>query len=413
MSVKALLGLVMPVIALGSVPVDSPGTPPKPDGPALEFFEKEVRPLLATRCQGCHGHAKQKGGLRLDSRTSILAGGDTGPAVVPGKPGESLLVDAINYGDHVQMPPKSKLPPAEIADPDADGSRSGAPWPIDASARHQPARPRPADPAKERAEPLELPARPTHRAARRQGRRPGPARPIDRFILAGPGRQGPHARPRGRPPDLIRRVTLRPDRPAAHARGGRGVPGRPVARRLRDGSSTGCWPRPTTASAGRGTGSTWSATPRPPGTSSTTTSPTPTAIATTSSAPSTPTCRTTSSSSSTSPATCCERPAGIPADGFNESILGTGFFFLGEGTHSPVDVREEEAGRIDNQIDVLSQDVPRPDRRLRPLPRPQVRRDHDRRTTTRSRATSRARGIQHAFIDPPRPDRRQADRATR
>ena len=72
-----------------------------------------------------------------------------------------------------------------------------------------------------------------------------------------------------------------------------------------------------------------------------------------------------------------ETPRRHPTEGFNESILGTGFFLLGEGTHSPVDVSDDEAARVDNQIDVLSQDLPGPDRRLRPLPRPQVRRDHD------------------------------------
>ena len=89
------------------------------------------------------------------------------------------------------------------------------------------------------------------------------------------------ARAGGRPPDLDPAGHLRPDRPAPDAAGGRGVPGRPTAVRLREGWSIGCSPRPTTASAGRGTGSTWSASPRPPATSSTTTSPTPTATATT------------------------------------------------------------------------------------------------------------------------------------
>src|SRR6516165_2069188 len=79
------------------------------DPAALEFFEKNVRPILATRCQGCHGPAKQKGGLRLDARAAVLAGGAAGPAVVPGDPASSLLVDAINYGETRQMPPKSKL----------------------------------------------------------------------------------------------------------------------------------------------------------------------------------------------------------------------------------------------------------------------------------------------------------------
>ncbi|MEE2989904.1 MAG: PSD1 and planctomycete cytochrome C domain-containing protein [Planctomycetota bacterium] len=76
-----------------------------------------MRPLLAKRCYSCHSAKteKLKGGLRLDSRSLLLKGGDTGPAAVPGKPGESLLVDAINYGEVYQMPPKSRLPEKEVA----------------------------------------------------------------------------------------------------------------------------------------------------------------------------------------------------------------------------------------------------------------------------------------------------------
>jgi hypothetical protein len=83
----------------------------------LEFFEKQVRPILARRCYECHSaRAKElKGGLRVDSRAAILTGGDTGPAIVLGDQDESLLIDAINYGDLYQMPPKSKLPDSEIA----------------------------------------------------------------------------------------------------------------------------------------------------------------------------------------------------------------------------------------------------------------------------------------------------------
>ena len=54
------------------------------DPAAIEFFEKSVRPILVERCQGCHGPAKQKGGLRLDSREAVLAGGSTGAAIAPG-----------------------------------------------------------------------------------------------------------------------------------------------------------------------------------------------------------------------------------------------------------------------------------------------------------------------------------------
>lgn len=100
------------------------------DDASLEFFEKQVRPLLVKRCYECHSAdtKEPKGGLRLDSRSLILKGGDTGPAMVPSKPGDSLLVDAINYGEVYQMPPKSKLPEAEIATL-TKWVAMGAPWP--------------------------------------------------------------------------------------------------------------------------------------------------------------------------------------------------------------------------------------------------------------------------------------------
>ncbi len=77
---------------------------PVKDSAALEFFEKQVRPLFVACCQSCHGADKHKGHLRLDSRDAVLAGGDTGAAIVPGKPDESLLIEAINYGDLYKMP---------------------------------------------------------------------------------------------------------------------------------------------------------------------------------------------------------------------------------------------------------------------------------------------------------------------
>jgi len=81
----------------------------------IEFFEKHVRPLLVERCQSCHGVDEQEGSLRLDSRHGLLEGGDTGPAIVPGKPEESELVLAISYDpDGYQMPPDGKLSDEEI-----------------------------------------------------------------------------------------------------------------------------------------------------------------------------------------------------------------------------------------------------------------------------------------------------------
>ena len=59
------------------------------------FFFDKVQPLLASRCVTCHGPDKAEGGLRLDSREAALKGGDSGPALVPGKPDESLLLMAV------------------------------------------------------------------------------------------------------------------------------------------------------------------------------------------------------------------------------------------------------------------------------------------------------------------------------
>src|SRR6188474_3024705 len=86
------------------------------DATAFEFFEKRVRPVLAERCYECHGEKKQKGGLRLDSAAAVLKGGDSGAALVPGKPEESRLVKGISWSDpDFQMPPKNKLSDSEIA----------------------------------------------------------------------------------------------------------------------------------------------------------------------------------------------------------------------------------------------------------------------------------------------------------
>ncbi|MBK9167247.1 MAG: PSD1 domain-containing protein [Bryobacterales bacterium] len=88
------------------------------DPAGAEFFEKRVRPVLATRCFACHGPAvkEPRGGLRLGTKAGLARGGDSGPALVPGDPSASRLIRAIRYGDpRLQMPPKAKLPDAEIA----------------------------------------------------------------------------------------------------------------------------------------------------------------------------------------------------------------------------------------------------------------------------------------------------------
>ncbi len=94
----------------------------KPTAAAIEFFESKIRPVLVEQCYSCHSgesleKKKLKGGLRLDSAAAIRTGGDSGPAVTPGKPAESLLVKALHgTGDVSVMPPKGKLPAKVIAD---------------------------------------------------------------------------------------------------------------------------------------------------------------------------------------------------------------------------------------------------------------------------------------------------------
>ena len=87
------------------------------DQPGLELFEKRIRPVLIRHCYECHSLvAKElKGGLRLDSRAGIRKGGETGPAVVPGKVAGSLLLAALRH-DSLKMPPDKKLSDAVTAD---------------------------------------------------------------------------------------------------------------------------------------------------------------------------------------------------------------------------------------------------------------------------------------------------------
>ncbi len=94
-----------------------------------EYFEKQIRPLLFEHCLGCHGDKKQEGGLRLTSRATALTGGDSGPAVVPGQPDESLLIRALEYLDERKMPPKQKLAEEDIGRL-KHWVTIGAPWPM-------------------------------------------------------------------------------------------------------------------------------------------------------------------------------------------------------------------------------------------------------------------------------------------
>lgn len=95
------------------------------------FFETKIRPVLANQCGKCHSARAEKlrAGLRLDTRDGALAGGESGPVIVPGDPESSLLVRAIRYVDEdLKMPPEGKLPDAVIAD-FTEWVRMGAPDP--------------------------------------------------------------------------------------------------------------------------------------------------------------------------------------------------------------------------------------------------------------------------------------------
>jgi hypothetical protein len=98
----------------------------------VEFFEKKIRPVLVDHCYECHSQKAEKvqGGLLLDNRAAVARGGDSGASLVAGKPDESLLYQALQYGDEsfYQMPPAGKLPAEVIAD-FAEWIRRGAPDP--------------------------------------------------------------------------------------------------------------------------------------------------------------------------------------------------------------------------------------------------------------------------------------------
>jgi hypothetical protein len=96
---------------------------------STRHFPERVQPLLDSRCVSCHGPDKVKGALRLDSREAALKGGETGPAIVPGKPDESLLLQAVLHSrKDLAMPPKEKLTANDVAVL-RRWILDGAPWP--------------------------------------------------------------------------------------------------------------------------------------------------------------------------------------------------------------------------------------------------------------------------------------------
>src|SRR5262245_30905077 len=157
--------------------------PPAARADDPDLFESRVRPVLAERCFKCHSAkaGKAKGGLRLDARDAVVKGGDTGPAVVPGKPGESLLLQAVRHAGDLKMPPDGKLPDGQIAALE-EWVRRGAPWPAD------PAGAAAADPSKAHwaFQPVRRPAVPvlSTQYSVLSTRSSVPGTPIDAFVVA-------------------------------------------------------------------------------------------------------------------------------------------------------------------------------------------------------------------------------------
>ena len=109
--------MILFVIALSLL-----GAPEAPGQDRIDFFEKKIRPVLAERCYQCHSAEAARTGvlmgkLQLDTREGVQQGGSRGPAVVPGQPDQSMLIEALKYTNrNLQMPPGGKLPDSVITD---------------------------------------------------------------------------------------------------------------------------------------------------------------------------------------------------------------------------------------------------------------------------------------------------------
>ena len=236
----------------------------------LRFFREKIEPVLGVGVLPVPlvARGEGEGGTAARLARRDAPGGDTGPAVVPGEVDESLLILAIRHEDGLAMPPKKpKLPDAAIAD-FATWVEMGAPAPAEEEASAPRSRER--DEARRHwaFQPVARVAPPKVEDAA------WVKSPVDAFVLAKlEGRGWRPAPPAGRA-EWIRRVTFDLTGLPRHPRRSR------RSRRTRrpmpmSGWSTGSWAARDTASAGRSTGSTWSGTPRPRVTSTTTPCPTP------------------------------------------------------------------------------------------------------------------------------------------
>jgi hypothetical protein len=328
----------------------------------LEFFEKRVRPVLVEHCYKCHSTKAQKlkGSLLLDSREGLMKGGDTGPVIDTKQPENSRLLEAIGYKNvDLQMPPKGKLPDAVIADLTA-WVKHGAAWPAEKTTSKAA---KDGFDLQERKkshwawQPIRVPSPPPSPYPLPQiggeGRVRGARSPVDAFVLARLEAKGLKPAAAADRRTLLRRVTfdviglpptleeidafLKDDSPNAFAK---------VVDRLlaspRFGERWGRhWLDLVRYAESRGHEQDYT---------------TPNAYqyrdyvirALNADVPYD------QFVTEHIAGDLLERPRLHPGERFNESILGTGFWFLGEEIHSPVDPRQDEADRFDNRIDVMT-----------------------------------------------------------
>ena len=201
--VSALRGLFLLLPAWGAGAADAPITPE-----AHEFFEKRIRPTLASECYECHNADKHKGGLRLDYRDGWKKGGDSGDAIVPGNAAKSLLITAIRHEDpDLKMPAKApKLDDKVIADFEK-WVNMGAPDPRDQPPAAQAGKPTWPDLLAARREwwsllPVTKPALPEVKDGQWS------AHPVDRFLLARMEEHGLAPAPDADSRTVIRRLTF-------------------------------------------------------------------------------------------------------------------------------------------------------------------------------------------------------------
>jgi hypothetical protein len=127
-----ILKWLAPILVLCGLATAPALAGPARAGEGVAFFENEVRPVLVKSCVRCHGPKKSEGGLRLDSRAAFFKGGESGPAVVAGKPDESRLIRAVRHKDELKMPPGKALPAREV-DALVRWVQTGAVWPNEAA----------------------------------------------------------------------------------------------------------------------------------------------------------------------------------------------------------------------------------------------------------------------------------------